>query len=589
MAQYRFSAQVIGRSSGRSSVAAAAYRAGTSIADERTGIVHDFSRRRGVLHAEIMAPDNAPEWMHDRSRLWNAVEKIETRTNSQLAREIQLSLPHELTDAQRLELVRSFARDQFVSQGMIADIAIHAPSHEGDDRNHHAHVMLTMRELMGDGFHTSKATPTARAWNAKENIEQWREAWCEHQNRTFQRLGLDVAVDHRSLAAQGIDREPTVHLGSMAADMERNGKPSRIGDQNRGVEDRNNARNDNDRAAVIVNLDLERLKREQERVLYDRQNALQSAQALSALDLDMRQHGQKIRLEAQLAALYGEPKQNLTASIAPIAERLKATGFKKVLRDLAGRTRRDLEQIHGITRTLEGIQLREADARNSMERVHMAEREAQKLAQAKQQQDTAARVAAEFERKRADAIRQQAAVAARQRAVELAAQDRNRPAPASQDVAKRRASWTRPTPPPSSPENQPVKKDFDKARELERIALNRPAPIMAPERLSTPAPQPTPAGVPSAAPMRTHAVPQIDKAAEWAKTAQGRAELARNAPAPQPTPAFEKSAAPVMPKPPEVKPQTRAEYWSERARQTQKDKPEQERNRTRDLDYDRDR
>ncbi|MBS7708165.1 MobA/MobL family protein, partial [Chelatococcus asaccharovorans] len=117
MAQYRFASQIIGRASGRSAVAAAAYRAGQALTDDRTGLVHDFSRKRGVALAEIMAPDNAPDWMRDRAQLWNAVEKIETRTNSQLAREIQLSLPHELTEAQRIELVRGFVNSQFVARG----------------------------------------------------------------------------------------------------------------------------------------------------------------------------------------------------------------------------------------------------------------------------------------------------------------------------------------------------------------------------------------------------------------------------------------------------------------------------------------
>ena len=147
MADYRFSAKAISRGKGQSSVASAAYRSASRLIDGRTGEIHDYTRKQGVTHSEIIVPEGTPEWMADRSQLWNAVEVVETRKNSQLAREIQLSLPHELTDDQRTELVRDFVQGQFVNQGMIADVAIHAPDRDGDQRNHHAHVMLTMREL----------------------------------------------------------------------------------------------------------------------------------------------------------------------------------------------------------------------------------------------------------------------------------------------------------------------------------------------------------------------------------------------------------------------------------------------------------
>ena len=117
MAQYRLSAQTIGRGSGRSATAAAAYRSGQRIVDERTGLVHDYTAKRGVMHSEILAPDNTPNWMTDRTQLWNAVERVEDkstrRDTAQLSREIQLSLPHELTHEQRVNLVRGFVVEQF--------------------------------------------------------------------------------------------------------------------------------------------------------------------------------------------------------------------------------------------------------------------------------------------------------------------------------------------------------------------------------------------------------------------------------------------------------------------------------------------
>ena len=194
--------------------ASAAYRAGEKIHDERQGVTFDYRRRSGVMHTEIMAPDNAPEWMLDRAQLWNAVEKMEKRKDSQLARDIELSLPHELAHAQRVELVREFVAVEFVDQGMIVDIAIHAPSKRGDQRNYHAHLLLTMRDLMGDGFGNKE-----RAWNKPELCEHWREAWENHANRALEKAGFDARIDHRSLAAQGIDREAQIHQGPAVAEM----------------------------------------------------------------------------------------------------------------------------------------------------------------------------------------------------------------------------------------------------------------------------------------------------------------------------------------------------------------------------------
>jgi len=230
MADYRFSAQVISRGKGQSSVASAAYRSASRLVDERTGEIHDYGRKGGLIHAEVLTPEGTPEWMQDRAQLWNAVEATERRKDAQLAREIQLSLPHELTDEQRKELAREFVQSQFVNQGMIADIAIHAPSDVGDQRNHHAHVMLTMRELAGDGFGKKN-----RDWNSPENLTKWREEWAHQQNRMLEQHGHKARVSHLSFEAQGIDREASQHLGSVAADMERNGKNSRIGDENRTI------------------------------------------------------------------------------------------------------------------------------------------------------------------------------------------------------------------------------------------------------------------------------------------------------------------------------------------------------------------
>jgi ATP-dependent exoDNAse (exonuclease V) alpha subunit len=231
MAIYHLSATVVQRSKGHSAVAGAAYRAGERLYDARLNEVQDYSRKRGIVQSEILAPEHAPAWVYDRGELWNRAEFAELRGNSQPAREIRLGLPYELTDAQRADLVRNFARDMFVGSGMVADISIHRPDRHGDQRNHHAHIMLTMRELDGDGFAARKN----RDWNRSELLEHWREQWEAYQNRALEDAGSDARVDHRSLVAQGTGREPTRHLGKDASAIEREGKASRIGNENREV------------------------------------------------------------------------------------------------------------------------------------------------------------------------------------------------------------------------------------------------------------------------------------------------------------------------------------------------------------------
>ena len=215
MADYHFAATLVCRSKGQSAVAAAAYRAGVVLEDERLGKTFDYTRRRGVQHTEIRTPASTPDWMRDRGQLWNAIEKAEKRKDSQLARSIDIALPYELSLEQNLELVRSFVDEQYVSRGMIADFAIHAPGRKGDIRNVHVHILLTTREITGSGF-----GPKQRDWNDKKELLEWRKAWADHANRILEREGFEERIDHRSLLDQGIDREPTTHVGPAGKEME---------------------------------------------------------------------------------------------------------------------------------------------------------------------------------------------------------------------------------------------------------------------------------------------------------------------------------------------------------------------------------
>lgn len=233
MASYHFSAQIIGRKAGRSAVAAAAYRAGERLHDRRVDQTFDFSKRRGVTERMILLPEGAAPWLADRAQLWNHVEGMEKRKDAQLVREINLALPHELSHDARVMLVRNFVREQFVSVGMVADIAWHEPIPEkGDDpRNFHAHIMLTLRQA---GPHGLRAVKT-REWNSDELMNIWRRAWSEHQNRALEEARLPQRVDHRSLhdqradaqargdraTAERLDRVAEIHIGPKGRAAER--------------------------------------------------------------------------------------------------------------------------------------------------------------------------------------------------------------------------------------------------------------------------------------------------------------------------------------------------------------------------------
>jgi hypothetical protein len=210
----RFQAQPIKRSQGRSILAAAAYRAGVSLEHAASEEVFDYSRRKGVEASEVLVPDGAPSWMADREMLWNHVELIEKRKDAQLARELQIALPEALPPETRHQLVWDFCRQHILPLGMVADIAIHRPG-RGDQRNHHAHVLLTLRELTSDGFGKK-----ARAWNDNAVLAGWKTAWEAACNTALAEAGKDVRLDHRNLVTR---RRELLDQAAAATDLlERN-------------------------------------------------------------------------------------------------------------------------------------------------------------------------------------------------------------------------------------------------------------------------------------------------------------------------------------------------------------------------------
>jgi len=209
MAIYHFNADVISRSQGRSAVACAAYRAGDKLYDERYEKTHDYTRKEDVAYSEILAPENAPAWMKNREQLWNGVEAFEKRKDSQLARDLELTLPRELTLEQNIALVKEFIHEEYVNKGMVADLGIHIDKATDGEMQPHAHVMLTMREIKDEGFGQK-----VREWNDKENLLQWRESWANVVNRHLAFHEHDLRIDHRSYAEQGIALEPQNKIGA---------------------------------------------------------------------------------------------------------------------------------------------------------------------------------------------------------------------------------------------------------------------------------------------------------------------------------------------------------------------------------------
>ena len=221
MALYHYSAQIISRSAGKSAVAAAAYRAGEKLWDERYGKQYDYRKKQGVAHSEILLPVGAPDWMSERQMLWNQIEAIEKHPRAQLCREFTVALQSELSVEQNLELLQGFLQEQFVSRGIVIDLAVHYPidqDKKADElcQNPHAHVMYPLRQVVGDGF-GNKLRGTFSEHQAELLAE--RETWARHINAALAKAGLEERVDHRSLAEQGIERLPQIHLGVHAHGM----------------------------------------------------------------------------------------------------------------------------------------------------------------------------------------------------------------------------------------------------------------------------------------------------------------------------------------------------------------------------------
>ena len=247
MAIYHLNAKVISRSTGRSATGASAYRSATHIVDERTGLSHNYIAKSDVHKSMILAPKNVPDWVKNRSELWNKVELSEKRRDAQLAREIDVAIPKELSLKDSEKLITSFVQSEFVDKGMIADINFH----DMEGENPHAHIMLTTRHISKEGFGQKN-----RDWNRRELLQSWRKAWEVAANKVLQLAGFDERIDHRTLEAQGIDRVPQIHLGVKVSEMEERGQRTERGSRALEIQ--------------YTNTQIEDLKQEKETINHER-------------------------------------------------------------------------------------------------------------------------------------------------------------------------------------------------------------------------------------------------------------------------------------------------------------------------------
>ncbi|MCA3077091.1 MAG: Ti-type conjugative transfer relaxase TraA [Rhodocyclaceae bacterium] len=231
MAIYHCSTAAVSRSSGRSAVAAAAYRSGTALTNERDGLVHDYTPRKGIEHRQIVLPENlSAAWANDRSTLWNAAEAAEKRKDARVAREVEVSLPHELDAKQRQALAVEMAQHLADRYRVAVDLAIHSPHGKTDARNHHAHLLMTTRTLTRTGLGAKSMLERENRELARQGlptthqqVRELREAWADLANRHLARAEHDLRIDHRSNAARGIELTPTAHMGVQATQMSRKG------------------------------------------------------------------------------------------------------------------------------------------------------------------------------------------------------------------------------------------------------------------------------------------------------------------------------------------------------------------------------
>lgn len=317
MSIYRLELKTVKRSAGRSATASAAYRAGADITDFRTGTRHDYSRRSGVEHAQVLAPDHAPAWARDRSALWNAAEKAERRKDATVARELTVALPHELTKAQRIEAARELGQWLVDRYGVAVDIACHQPDKDADRRNYHAHLLFTVRRMEPEGLASKKTRELDDRDQGPKETEAMREAWQHIGNRHLERAGHDPSLDRRSLKERGIDREPEPKQGPVATQIDRDGRKSHAAQARREVQARNAARAA--AKAQVIQLQAERARAEERarKAARDQRKKDQQQRELERAELREAQAREKAQLLDREREALAQAKAEAKESFRP--------------------------------------------------------------------------------------------------------------------------------------------------------------------------------------------------------------------------------------------------------------------------------
>jgi len=398
LAIYHCSIKIIGRSTGRSATSAAAYRAGVKIYDEELGESFDYSKKRGVAFSEVLLCDDAPKEFINREKLWNSVQAIEIQKNAQLCREIEVSLPVELSREDQIRLVREYVKQNFTCSGMCADWALH----DKGDGNPHAHILLTVRPLKSNGEWGSKRKDSyalddqgnkipvidpntgkqkigsrgrkmwerisvpSTDWNDQSRAEEWRKGWADVCNKYLQGR---ARVDHRSYARQGKKQLPTMHEGYVARKIAKRGKKSTIIEYNADVRRTNDysQATEQDLQAVEaelkqLNADLEKLKSEQKgqkknelneriRQLRERARRIDNPDGTNSdSEREIASRTERIATEIRSAATPEQPTGNTdTDALIRQAEAVGASAKANVAISTASRAHREAERERQAT------------------------------------------------------------------------------------------------------------------------------------------------------------------------------------------------------------------------------------------------
>lgn len=347
-------------------MAAAAYRAGVCLHDERTGLTHDYSRKQGVEFTRIYLPENAPPEYRDRETLWNAVEKKENRSNSCTARELEVAFPYEFNAMQRREAGDSISRELLRRYGCAVDIAFHAPDKNGDERNYHAHILFTDRAFdisSSDGWAKKKYRDLSndkievngeKTTRGQQEILSLREYSAQAMNKIAERDGLSVKVEHLSFEARGIDKEPQIHLGSVANDMENKGKSTDRGNLNNNIIDINKRRKEKDAAQSYEKFD-------------EYAGAKRADFQLWSLDEkvgeERRCDAEKRSQEKELDDFYGKDERDQKNQLLDIENRINQKGLVGALRKISGANKNDIEMAQRIKMSLKNLEMRKNERR----------------------------------------------------------------------------------------------------------------------------------------------------------------------------------------------------------------------------------